>query len=218
MQKSVFSSVGKYDNNDDQTLMRAAILGRYMVIGMSDPSGSGVPPSPTPDVSPASSPTRRSPRQREMLFAQYKLAVEMAAHSSTKRQEANRFYIGLITSFGVLYSLMEKLPESATRTLWKNVLPLAAVAWCGVWWFTIRSYRRINKAKWHAIYELEKHLPGKPFRLEQAFLSGQTESEHVAGSKGDTPGSFALSSLELLMPILVGLVFLFLAALPLLMS
>jgi hypothetical protein len=156
-----------------------------------------------------------------MSLEQYKLAVEMAARLSTKRQEANNFYIGLVSSFGVLYSLLDKLPPSLTQTTWRDALPILAVGWCVVWWLTIRSHRRINKAKWDAIYRLEKHLPSRPFRLEQAFLSGEKEIDKVETGqkeidKVETPGSFALSKLELLMPVLVGLIFLVLAAHPLL--
>jgi hypothetical protein len=147
---------------------------------------------------------------REILLEQYKLAVEMAARLSIKRQDANNFYIGLVSIFGVLYSLLDKLPSSLTQTIWRDVLPILAVAWCFVWWFAILSYRRINKAKWNAIYELERDLPAQPFLSEKEYLSGDKKLDK---DKVESPGSFALSKLELLMPILVGIIFLLLAAL-----
>jgi len=56
--------------------------------------------------------------------------------------------------------------------------------------------------KWEVIYELENKLPAAPFRLEDEKLgSGR---------------SFALTKLELAIPLLVGLTFLLLAARPLL--
>ncbi|HEV8136110.1 MAG TPA: hypothetical protein VGP85_15615 [Pyrinomonadaceae bacterium] len=125
--------------------------------------------------------------QAKVLFEQYKLAVEMAAGISAKRQSANTFFIGLVSGFGVVHSLLEKTSQSLL------ILPICL---CVVWWFSIYSYRRINKAKWKVIYELEKNFPAAPFTSEGEEL----------GSK-----AFMLTKLELAIPIVVGLVFLLFA-------
>ena len=129
-----------------------------------------------------------STEQPKVLFEQYKLAVEMAAGISARRQSANTFFIGLVSGFGVVHSLLEKVAQSLL------ILP---VCLCAVWWFTIYSYRRINKAKWKVIYELEKNLPVAPFTSEGKEL----------GSK-----SFMLTKIELAIPLVVGLVFLLFAS------
>jgi hypothetical protein len=124
----------------------------------------------------------------KVLFEQYKLAVEMAAGISGRRQSANAFFIGLVSGFGVVHSLLKGIAHSLL------ILPICL---CVVWWFTIYSYRRINRAKWTVIYELEKNLPAAPFTSEGEEL----------GSR-----SFMLTKLELAIPIVVGLVFLLFAA------
>lgn len=126
--------------------------------------------------------------EQKVLFEQYKLAVEMAAGISARRQTANSFFIGLVSGFGVVDSLLEKAAQSLL------VLPICL---CAVWWFKIYSYRRINKAKWNVIYKLEKNLPAKPF----------TDEGEELGSK-----SFMLTKLELAIPLVVGLVFLLFAS------
>src|SRR5205814_544395 len=104
--------------------------------------------------------------QQDLLFRQYKLAVEMATGISARRQAANKFYISLLSGFGAFYSLLEKASFPFTGSAWRYVLPILPVCWCVVWRRTIQSHRRINIAKWKAIEELEAKLPGKPFTSE----------------------------------------------------
>jgi hypothetical protein len=85
---------------------------------------------------------------------------------SAKRQDANKFYIAIVSGFGGLYSLLDKESSSFTQLAWECVLPILAVCWCLVWWLTIRGYRRINIAKWKVIEKLETKLPAAPFPRE----------------------------------------------------
>src|SRR5262249_10171139 len=105
--------------------------------------------------------------QQKLVFEQYKLAVEMAAGISARRQAANSFFIGLVSGFGILNSLLDK-PKADLRAL--LILPICL---CVVWWLTLYSYRRINKAKWEVIYELEEKLPKQPFTREDHLLNLQ---------------------------------------------
>jgi hypothetical protein len=136
------------------------------------------------------------------LFEQYKLAIEMADRMSAKRQTANSFYIGLFSAFGGLYSLHDKA-STLTESAWEVILPILAVIWCVVWWFTIQRYRRINIAKWSVIERLEVKLADKPFIWEREELKKKDQPV--------SPGSFAFTRIEAAIPILVGSIFLLLA-------
>jgi hypothetical protein len=185
-------------------------------------------PSEPASENPTSTPpdpgeTPQLPTRVDVLLEQYKLALEMAVHMSNKRQDANNFYIGLVSSFGGLYALLEKAPASFTRSAWDNVLPILAVCWCVAWWLTLRQYRRVNMAKWQVIYGLEAQLPGdKPFKLEGDLLELESRKGKKDKSKKDqskeepSPGTFAFTRIEKTVPILVGLIFLLLAVRPLL--
>jgi hypothetical protein len=145
----------------------------------------------------------RTPPDVNVLFEQYKLAVEMADRMSAKREAANKFFVGLVSAFGGLYALLNDAPL-LLRTAWEYVLPMLAICWCVLWWFTIRHYRRLNQIKWKVIEEeLESNLPLKPFRSEDALLGKRR---------------FGLTKLELIIPVIVGLVFVLLAARPFLNS
>lgn len=133
----------------------------------------------------------------------------MANQISTKRQDANKFYIGIISFFGAVYSLLDKVSSPSSHSAWQNVLCILAMCWCLVWWLTIRAYRRINIAKWTVIYELEHEFPSHPFLREKQELR-----DPAIRDKSESRGSFTLTKLELVIPLLVGLIFLFLATLP----
>jgi hypothetical protein len=158
-------------------------------------------------------------RDRDICFEQYKLAVEMAAQVSNKRHDANRFYIGLVSALGVLYKFLDKLAPSPDISL---ILPVLGLSWSVLWLSTIRAYRRINIAKWTAIYELEAQLPGKPFTAERDKLREVAEKGHKAiatrsqTGEDQSPGSFGLTKVELAIPLVVGFIFFFLAVLQLL--
>ena len=138
----------------------------------------------------------------QMRFDQYKLAVEMTDSISKKRQEANRFFIGVLSGFGAFYALLDRLSASSARSVGGYVLPVLPVCLCVLWRATIKSYRRINMAKWAAVYKMEADLPSAPFTWERDELG--------------PGGSFALTKLEGTIPVIIGIVFLLLAGLPLL--
>jgi hypothetical protein len=178
------------------------------------------------------------PADVKLLFEQYKLAVEMAQGISDRRQTANSFYIALISAFGILSSVLEKGPTSEVRSTWGYVLSilpacLSVICLCVVWWLTIQSYRRINKAKWKVIEELEDKLPnapgpftleGRKLKEERAKLKEGTISitrligvlRHLFNSHDREEGTFSITRSEAVIPFLVCLVFLLLAGRPLL--
>lgn len=142
-----------------------------------------------------------------ILFEQYKLAVEMAAGISARRQAANTFFIGLVSSLGAFDALVAN-PTGSARG---HVLLILPICWCVIWWLTIQSYRRINIVKWEVIEELEASLPARPFTSEGEKLESISSQRRPLRQ-----GSFAFTKLEAVIPILVGFIFLLLAARPLL--
>jgi hypothetical protein len=67
--------------------------------------------------------TSTAVEQQDIVFQQYKLAVEMATGLSARRQAANNFFIGLVSGFGALYSLLEKSGRS-TKPAYGEPRPL----------------------------------------------------------------------------------------------
>ena len=154
----------------------------------------------TSDTNTPPKPSAQRPEHESVLFEQYKLAVEMSAGISGRRQTANNLFITLISALVALHSLVGEDSVSAQRPVsWQQLLPIFIAGLCFIWWSTIYAYRQINVAKWDVIYKLEDRLPAKPFQDEGNLLGAR---------------SFSLTKLELAIPLIVGLLFLLLAALP----
>jgi len=150
-----------------------------------------------------------------IVLEQYRLAVEMAAEISTRRQAANSFYIALISAFAALQWLPEtKATETKATSGVGFTLSAVAVCVCIIWWVTLHSYRMINIAKWDVIEYLETKLPEQPFTLEGQKLGRKRKpsSAKEANSAPPADRSFAITTVEIAVPIVVGLIFLWLAA------
>lgn len=103
------------------------------------------------------------PEYKAHVFEQYKLYVEMADQVSNRRNLANTFFLTLHTLLlGVIGVSIEKGPAIVDR--WIIIFPLiAALLLCLTWWTMVRSYRRLNTAKFIVIGEFEKRLPASPY-------------------------------------------------------
>ncbi len=129
------------------------------------------------------------------LLEQYKLAVEMAHNISSMRQSANNYYIGILSAFALLYSMLEKVPSPAARDALAYGIPIIAVVLCVMWGLLLASYRRINAAKYEVIIEMEAELPAAPYAREW---------EKLRGLRG---AHLHLTKIEAAVPVLFGLAF-----------
>lgn len=106
------------------------------------------------------------------LFEQYKLAVEMADRISARRGIANGFYFTV--SSGLL---------AAAESFGLAKVSGAGLVLACAWWLQLRSYRKLNAAKWTVISALEKELPASPFTDEWDILKSDPLDGAVARSK-----------------------------------
>lgn len=106
----------------------------------------------------------------------YKLAAEMADRVSARRMTANGFFLTLnstlVTFLGFMYS---KLAEDKRAVL--IFMSAVGIVIAFAWFFAIRSYKRLNKAKYTVINEIEKDLPYHVFTDEWELLKGQKSEE-----------------------------------------
>lgn len=118
----------------------------------------------------------------------YKLAVEMADRTSARRAGANSFFLTLhaaLAAFvGVVSSARKPAPNGAIPTF--DAFGLVMTALAGVvlavtWWALLRYYRRLNRAKFAVINEIEGRLVEQPYTREWAELHPDDELE-LAGS------------------------------------
>jgi hypothetical protein len=122
----------------------------------------------TEEPSAPSVPVPPAPRPPD-LYATYTLAVEMADRVSARRGAANQFFLTVQTALLAAVGFADTTLE---HVAWYAAV-VAAISGCaisGAWWLQLRSYRRLNQAKFRVIGELEQQLPAKVFTQEWDLL------------------------------------------------
>lgn len=106
----------------------------------------------------------------------YQMAVEMADRVSARRMAANGFFLSvhtaLVTILGFSY---EKVATDHKSVLIITAMMGFLLAW--TWFFALRSYRRLNRAKFNVINRLENDLPVQYFTDEWAELTRTTKDD-----------------------------------------
>lgn len=127
-------------------------------------------------------------RELQLLLEQYKLMSESADRITDKRQNTNRFYLG-INSFILAVA-------SYLATIKINLIPLLILG-IGltisiIWKSNINSYKALNAAKFKVIHELEGYLPANIYKKEDEYLKG---------------GYYKLTSIEKWVPFIFGIAY-----------
>lgn len=117
---------------------------------------------------------------REDFLTLYSLAVEMADRVSARRGSTNAYFLSiqttLLTAAGIAYST---LPAAS----WYSAL-VTAVAGFAIslaWWRQLRSYQRLNEAKFRIINGAEERLPLRVFSDEWEILRDTPRSRARVG-------------------------------------
>jgi hypothetical protein len=127
----------------------------------------------------------------DTILAMYNTAVEMADRTSSRRAGANSFFLTLNTALaalvGIVSSARKPPPHGSVPTFDAFGLIVTAVAGivlCLTWQALLRYYRRLNKAKFDVINEIEESLPVKPYTDEWRFLH---PGETIGGDTSTLP-------------------------------
>lgn len=139
-------------------------------------------------------PSESDPR----LFEIYKMAVEMADRVSARRTGANAYFV---TVQGALIAALGLLSGEALKAADRYLVALAVVGvlTAGAWYLLLRSYRDLNRAKFHVIISLEKELPMQAFGEEWTVLKRDPVPKW-------RPRYAELGTVERVVPVLFGLV------------
>jgi HAMP domain-containing protein len=112
---------------------------------------------------------------RELLFRQYEFFVQSAHQISERRYKTNQFYISLLSTLLAILAFafgkdnFQNLIEyRSTVLLTVSVLGILLNV---IWFFTIRSFRKLNDAKFKVIEGMESLLPSQPYREEWKYIN-----------------------------------------------
>ena len=139
----------------------------------------------------------------------YKTAVEMADRVSARRMTANGFFLTLnstlVTLLGFMYG---KLAEDKRAVL--IFMSAVGIVLAFAWFFAIRSYKRLNKAKYAVINKMEEDLPYQIFTDEWELLKGAKADEPKGWRKrwvAFKDRYTDLTNIEGIVPIVFGLIY-----------
>ncbi|MBU1891005.1 hypothetical protein KJ782_05975 [Patescibacteria group bacterium] len=135
------------------------------------------------------------------LFEQYKMYVESAEKISDRRQNANNFFFltlntVLISVIGLSFQVKVFDVISWSRLL----LAILGILICVIFWFLLRAYKQLNSGKFKVIHEIEQLLPLAIYDYEWNIL----------GEGKDKKKYYPFSHIELLIPWIFGIIYLFL--------
>lgn len=118
------------------------------------------------------------------LLIQYKLYVKMADKISQRREGANRFYVILITSPGLILLIATQItPNIPLPTFMPTFIGGIGIILSAAWFYNIQSYKEINEAKFNVILDIEKKLSYKGFKKEWKYLQCKKHSDLTKSEK-----------------------------------
>jgi hypothetical protein len=123
-------------------------------------------------------------KYKDHLLEQYKMYVESADYISERRSTANNFFLSIN---GFLLSIIGILPQLKLETMEFNIIWLAGVSAAGIlfciaWITLIRSYKKLNEAKFTVIGVIERKLPASLFDAEWKYLMADRKKKRQSDS------------------------------------
>lgn len=107
----------------------------------------------------------------EILIEEYKLYVEMMDRTSSRRNDANKFYITILSSILGIFALLIENNVFVKFSNWTIlIISVLGMILCILWSVNIQSYKQINSLKFLVIHELEELLPFPCYTKEWDIL------------------------------------------------
>ncbi|NJN92511.1 MAG: hypothetical protein HC878_20560 [Leptolyngbyaceae cyanobacterium SL_5_14] len=112
-----------------------------------------------------------------LLIDQYKMYVEMHDRISARRNQANSFFISLLSGLLAIFSISSRQGQNLVPPFSGLVVGFLGTVLCILWNFNISAYRRLVERKIQVILEMEKYLPfycyNRESVLRQKDLAGK---------------------------------------------
>ncbi|MCD8294534.1 MAG: hypothetical protein LUE27_04715 [Clostridia bacterium] len=112
--------------------------------------------------------------QTEIYLSEWQTCVEMVNTASQRRDVMNGLFVTVNLAIIAAISIVWDIKSLC--------MSIAGFFICIIWMLLIWSYRRLNKAKYEVIYELENKLPYMPYKREWAVLK-ERHKHYLAETK-----------------------------------
>lgn len=97
-------------------------------------------------------------KEAERFLKQYEIGVNMADKISQRRGENNKFYSTVLLAF------ISSIVAIFKNSIYDNfdficILSILGIIFSTIWFFSIKSYKTLNMAKYKVLLDMEKYLP-----------------------------------------------------------
>jgi hypothetical protein len=110
------------------------------------------------------------PDAKDPRLAVFELYLATAEKVSDRRAQANAWMLSVNSAIVALYGYLQtdKLAVlGGQRAVWLWAIPAAGAIVCLAWVVLLTSYRKLNRAKFAVLQEIEADLPVQPFKRER---------------------------------------------------
>jgi hypothetical protein len=107
---------------------------------------------------------------KDPRLALFELYLATAEKVSDRRAQANSWMLSVNSAIIALYGYLQadKMAVGATQKMvWLWAIPAAGAIVCLAWVALLTSYRKLNRAKFAVLTEIEADLPIPPFTRER---------------------------------------------------
>jgi len=103
----------------------------------------------------------------------YQLYLATAEKVSERRAQANSWMLSVNGAIVALYGYLQAdkaIISEGQKAVWIWAIPAAGAIMCFAWAWLLSSYRKLNRAKFEVLMELEREMPVALFTREQDVL------------------------------------------------
>jgi hypothetical protein len=107
---------------------------------------------------------------KDPKLAIFELYLATAEKVSDRRAQANSWMLSVNSAIVALYGYLQAdkmAVGAAQKAVWLWAIPAAGAIVCLAWTALLTSYRKLNRAKFAVLAELEADLPVPPFTRER---------------------------------------------------
>src|SRR5215472_15895253 len=131
---------------------------------------------------------------KDPRLALFELYLATAEKVSDRRAQANSWMLSVNSAIIALYGYLQadKMAVSAAQKgVWLWAIPAAGMIVCVAWIALLTSYRKLKRAKFAVLAEMESDLPVPPFTRERQVYR-QDRRRSLSQVERWIPGSFFL--------------------------
>lgn len=112
-----------------------------------------------------------TPAPMELLIEQYKAFIGDLGNIGSRHTQTNTLYVSIISALLVFLSLTESGKALANFDMAGQVaVSLLGIFLCLAWYFHVKSFGYLYKAKFDVLREMEQDLPYSCYKRELDFL------------------------------------------------